>query len=49
MKIRSSVSDLLMYMYLYIGLKAMEIHWQRREHAKGGHKDAGGEMVGHLQ
>ncbi|KAG6787016.1 hypothetical protein POTOM_008643 [Populus tomentosa] len=31
------------------GLEALEIHWQRREHAERGYKDAGEEMVGHLQ
>ena len=49
MKNHNCVSDSLTSMNAYVGLKAMEIHRQRREHAKGGHKDAGGEMVGHIQ
>lgn len=31
------------------GIKAVEVHRERREHGKGRYKITGEEMVGHLQ
>ena len=47
------------YIYIYsliylicgtiIGIKAMEVYRERREHAERGHKDACEEVVGYIQ
>jgi len=38
-----------LFVGIFSGVETLEIYWERREYAKGGHKDAGAEMVGYLQ